>query len=161
MKEWTSLSFGSIIFDTTFHNWSKYSSELNTKVLGKKQLLFIIEEEDIGEKFGFYLHSEISWNFHTMKPHQKSFHFNFNNCDNLLKFEIRKLKYEYILFPNESDELIQIGDIILYKKHKYDQCECISIHWNNFYYHDIKRTLCTSIGYGNFNLKRLLIIEMK
>ena len=52
---------------------------LNEKIIGRKYLTFLIEDEN-GEKFGFYLNDEMTTNEYKkwIKVDNKSFHFNLN-----------------------------------------------------------------------------------
>ena len=47
LEKWTSKCFGEIIFDSKKHCWKEEKSVFNEKIIGKKQLLFLIEEEDV------------------------------------------------------------------------------------------------------------------
>ena len=52
------MKHSDIIFDSILKNLSPYSSEFNERIIGKKQLVFLIEDTD-GEKFGYYLNTEV------------------------------------------------------------------------------------------------------
>ena len=47
-----------IVFDSDVHDWSLNTSELNERIIGKKQIVFLIEDEN-GEIFGHYLDPEL------------------------------------------------------------------------------------------------------
>ena len=53
MEEWTGLKCGEIIFDSDQDDWEEITSEFNHKILGKRQLMFVVEDSK-GEKFGYY-----------------------------------------------------------------------------------------------------------
>ena len=49
LEEWTGLQWGEVVFDSDKDNWSVNTSVFDDKIKGKKQLLFVIEN-DVGEK---------------------------------------------------------------------------------------------------------------
>ena len=76
LEEWTGLECGEILFDSTVDNWSKETTVFNERILGKKQLSFLIEDED-GEKFGYYLNTEVIEKYgYYQETDSKSFKFN-------------------------------------------------------------------------------------
>ena len=69
-----------IIFDSDLDDWKRYTSVFNDKIKGKKNLSFLIEDEE-GNMFGYYLNSEVenSNNYKQwIETDNKSFHFNLN-----------------------------------------------------------------------------------
>ena len=95
LEQWTSLKCSDIVFDSNVENWSKHTSVLNEKIIGKKQLAFVIEDEE-GEIFGYYLNTKIIEKKGYQEIDNKSFCFNLQSKDNRLskpmKFEIKDLK---------------------------------------------------------------------
>ena len=76
MGEWTGLKWGETLFDSNVDNWSKDTSVLNERIIGKKQLVFIIED-DRGEIFGYYMNTEVIEKYcERQETDLKSFHFN-------------------------------------------------------------------------------------
>ena len=59
LEEWTGLKCSDIVFDSDVDNWSVRTSVFNERIIGKKQLVFLIEDKDEGEKFGYYLNTEV------------------------------------------------------------------------------------------------------
>ena len=45
LEEWTNLKIGETIFDSDHDDWSINTSVFNDKIIGRKQLLFIIKDE--------------------------------------------------------------------------------------------------------------------
>ena len=43
LEEWTSMKLGETLFDSTIEKWSVFNSTLNTKIIGKKNVAFIID----------------------------------------------------------------------------------------------------------------------
>ena len=92
---------------------------LNDKIIGKKQLIFLIESTH-SERFGYYLNSEIIKKFGERAPvDNKSFHFNLHAPSRLqqpMKYDIKNVKRGgYWLYGNDSGYLLKIGDIELCK----------------------------------------------
>ena len=71
IEEWCELKCGEIIFDSDVENWPTNSSILNDKIIGKKQLVFIIEDDE-NEKFGYYLNTEIVEEFDEFGYYEKT-----------------------------------------------------------------------------------------
>ena len=95
LEEWTSLKCTDIVFDSDVDNWSPYTTVLNERIIGKKQLVFLIEDED-GEIFGYYLNTQVVEKYYDcQETDDKSFHFNLQSNGRLkqpMKFEIKDLK---------------------------------------------------------------------
>ena len=141
---------------------------MNEKIIGKKQLTFIIEDEE-NEIFGYYYNTEVlesySW---WQETDNKSFHFNLQSNNNRLnepmKFEIKNLiKGGIILCDPSNVDLIGIGNIGLYKEDSKNESHCYK-NKNYFNYHGVKNALCGKEPdeYGNyfFTPKRILVIQM-
>ena len=58
IEEMTQMKMGETLFDSNVDNWSKDTSVLSERIIGKKQIVFMIEDSE-GEIFGYYLNSEI------------------------------------------------------------------------------------------------------
>ena len=165
LEEWTSLKCSDIVFDSNVDNWSEDTSEFNEKIIGKKQLAFLIETED-GEKFGYYLNTEIIekyWQKYgdpRIETDNNSFEFNLESNGRLpkpMKFEIKDLeKCGYLLFEKSDGYLIKLGDIRLFKENYKNLSRCYQFE-NDFDYHGIENALC---GKFHFTPKRILVIQM-
>ena len=162
LNEWTSLKCSEILLDSDVDNWSENTSVLNERIIGKKQLTFIIEDED-NEIFGYYLNTEIIEEYDVkQKTDSKTFHFNLLSKNNRLthpmKFEIKDLFYGGIhLFEKLSDELIWFGDICLKKEDYKNESNCNQDEYN-FDYHGIQNALC---GKYYYTPNRIIVIQMK
>ena len=64
LEEWTELQCKDLLFDSNIHDWKRNTSELNERIIGRKQLAFIIEDED-GEIFGYFENTHIGNLFNT------------------------------------------------------------------------------------------------
>ena len=178
LEKFTSLSCSEVLFDSNNDNWSVNTSIFDDKIIGKKQLIFLIED-DRGEKFGYYLNTQIEDEYNSEYFNQtdtKSFHFNLESKGRYqfpLKFEIKSTTGGYALFDKSSNILIAIGDIYLYKQ---------NVKTNSFYvdsntkfdYFNLPYALCSKrMGFDNafvsfgqpkkvtFVPKRLVVFQMK
>ena len=121
LEEWTSLKCSEILFDSDVDNWPEEPPILNERIIGKKQLAFIIEDID-GEIFGYYCNTQIveQYGFPGQETDNKSFHFNLQSNGRLkqpMKFEIKNLIFGGIrLYQKSTISLIKLGDIKLAKK---------------------------------------------
>ena len=170
LEKWTSLKCWDILFDSNIDDYSKESSLLNSRIIGKSKLAFVIEDED-GEIFGYYLNTEIIEKYNwRQRTDSKTFHFNlqsqYNRLPKPMKFDLKHLNYGGIQLNNEhvSDVLIILGDISLKKNIYRFESFCFQSD-KVFNYHEIKNALCgkTKIaGEGNgFMMKRFIVIQMK
>ena len=170
IEEWSGLKCSEILFDSDIDNWSQGTSVFNERIIGKKQLIFLIEDED-GEKFGYYLNTQVVekyWKLgdRRIETDNKSFEFNLESngrLDQPMKFEIKDLYWGGYELCEKSDKwnLIVLGDIVLFKENKKNHSCCFQSEYN-FDYHGIENALCGKIYYPDkFTPKRILVIQMK
>ena len=175
LEEWTLLKCSDIIFDSKINSWSVNSSEFIQQILGKSKLMFIIEDER-NEIFGYYLNTEVIYQyekhleqFKKIETDSYSFHFNLqsnnNRLENPMKFEIKNLRDTgHRIYEDSSDFLIELGEITLRKEFDKMNCRCEQ-HEDLFNYHGIEKALCGKepfrYGIMTFTPKRILIIQMK
>ena len=171
LEEWTEKKCGEILFDSNVDNWSEQTTVFHDRIIGKKDLTFLIEDEN-NEIFGFYfntqiiqndrkLYSLIEYDFKT-----RVFHFNLQSKNNRLskptKFDFKGICHGEIftLFEHPSGVQIEIGDIYLCNINSYLFMYCKQ-NENLFDYHEMKNVLCggkiESNENRNFNLKNIFI----
>ena len=169
LEEWTGLTCGEIIFHSEIDNWSQNISIFNDKINGKKQLVFLIEDED-GELFGYYLNTEIidkqnerGW-YEDQITDNKSFSFNLYSNGRLnqpMKFEIKNVSFRsgYLLYPKSFYVLIRIGIIWIMKENKKYKSFCFEKEYD-FDYKGIENAIC---GKSNerFTIKHFVVVQMK
>ena len=171
LETWTSLKCSQILFNSTTDSWAKDTSLLNEKIIGKKNLAFVIfTSTDI---FGYFCSPQISNTFFTTSSQsasKKSFLFNLESNGRLskpMKFEVKNLSKGGIsLFKKDDEEysdLITLGEIYLDKEEWKDDSN-IEQHENIFNYHGIKNALCSGekseTGEIYFSPKQFIIIQM-
>ena len=167
-EDWTSKKIRKVLFDSTVDNWGKKTSIFNDKIIGKKQLIFLIEDED-GEKFGYYFNPIIPKNHgSSVAADNECFLFNLKSVNQRLsqpmKFEIKNIDFGSLtLFTTFESNLITLSTIGLYKEEMKNDCCCIQN--NNFDYHGIDNALCGKTLQNDkskyFIPKRILVIQMK
>ena len=167
LEQWCNLYCDEIIFDSDKDNWSKRTSTLNEKIMGRSQLVFVIEDDD-DEMFGFYFNKQISLNAKYSESDDKSFYFILNSKrkSSPMKFNQRtNCPYGIHLFSKHSDKLIRLGDISLFKEDFKEKSYCRGIngsHDGN--YNGIPEGLCGIDKRNNGQLffipKRILVIQM-
>ena len=173
LEDWTSLSCGDILFDSDKDNWNVNTSILNEKIIGKKQLIFLIETDE-SEKFGSFINCQIERKYSKQELDDKSFLFNLQSNNNRLsqpkKFEMKtnldkssNKNANIQLLQESNDLLISFSDFNLYKQSKRHYSYCIQENdKSSFDYQNINKALC-----GKSNVKerfiprRILIIQMK
>ena len=160
LEEWTSLKCSDILFDSDVDDWSEYTSVFDKKVYGKKQLTFIIEDED-GQIFGYYMNSTVKKYSVKLSTDNNSFEFNLQSHGRLpkpMKFEIKDLEKGGIVLNQQSYYfLISLGEIYLQKENHKNDSFCNQDE-SRFDYHGIENALC---GKEYFKTKRILVIQMK
>ena len=170
LEEWTSLKFGKLLFDTDSDNWYD-SNELNYRIIGKKQIVFLIEDTD-KELFGYYFNPEIPEKYHEYIPtDMNSFHFNLYSNGRLpkpMKFSIKETtKNGICLSIKTTDDLIFLGEITLKKESCKEQSSCVQDD-KKFAYCWYVNALCgksrkcnsKKIEQKNFTPERIIVIEM-
>ena len=161
IESWTGLKCGDVLFDSDSCNWSKDHSDLNNKIIGKKQIVFLIEDEN-GQKFGYYLNNKVIRNYMKVKPADwKSFQFTVESNGRLAtmdKFDIRDIYAGGYKMGRESEEmLIQIGDMLIMKKERKHKSLCFNAKKQPFDYDD-ENYLMTGRKY--FTVERVVVIQM-
>ena len=172
LERWTKLKFSEVVFDTNNDNWAKDQTQISERIMGRKDLVFLIEDTD-GERFGYYLNVEIEKQFKSFRSNEKTFEFNLESHGRLktpMKFEIRDPKYGYQLFNKNNDYfLITLGDIEIHKeacKHmsrcyqedaKFNYKNCENALCGKSIYKDEKKRPCGKC----FTPERIVIIQLK
>ena len=171
LEEWTSLKCSEVLFDSNIDDWAYETSVFNDRIVGKKQLTFLIENED-DEIFGYYSNTKLIKLYRRQETDSKSFHFNLqtknNRINQSMKFKIKDSKNSGIwLWKANSDYLIKMGDIYLFKENMKNESSCLQ-HENAFNYQGIENALCGKIIQkennklkGCFTPKRIIVIQMK
>ena len=170
LEEWTGVKCSNVIFDSNIDNWKQYESVFNERIIGKKQLVFLIESED-GDKFGYYSHDTIDQNNFKPQYYQSSDSFlvnisNRNGILNAIKCQTHNPYNKVQLFDESDKKLIQIGDILLQKKeYENESCweeltELLSANNNT---KRISSLSSRSNGFKGkqFTPKRIIVLQMK
>ena len=166
LEDWTELKCGDILFDSNVDDWAMRTSVFDSKIKGKKQLIFLIEDEN-DEKFGYYLNTEIVEKYVSyMNTDDKSFLFNLQSNGRLtqpMKFEIKNTRLGFCLYKSKGEILSWLGDICLNKEEKKKESYCKQIK-SNFNYQEIENAICgkqpNQDGEMQFTPKRIIVIQM-
>ena len=161
IEKWTNKKLGEIIFDSNIHSWKRNTSILDSKIIGKSKLLFLIEDER-NNLFGYYFDSLIENKYHTKIPTNKnSFIFSLRSngrINGMMKFEIKKTECGLWIHKKDDNLLLSLGycDIYLYKDNEKFSSYCKQDN-NDFNYNGYLNVLT---GSYNFVPKRFFIIQM-
>ena len=164
IEEWTCKQCGEIIFDSDTNNWKRKQSELNEKIIGKSQLLFVIEDED-GEVFGYYFNPQIDEKVRYSEADEYTFHFNIRSSNyrlqrpiNYQANELWKSSHQKCcrLYSNSHRKLIRLGEIRLMKDNgMFNQSYCdLDVQSDS----SSRYILC---GKQRFIPQRIVVIQMK
>ena len=171
IQKMNSMKFGKCLFDTMFDDWTN-SDTLNNRILLKRKLLFVVEDETC-EKFGYYFDTTVQCKTTEGKKvdtNDKTFHFNISSRNRLtqpMKFPITNCKFGGIgLYHQRNPILIELGNIVLYTKDYKNDSYCYQNTYN-FDYKRIPNALCGKTKHGkhlvgqSFKLSRLVVIQME
>ena len=169
LEKWTNLKCNDIIFNTDNDHWLHESSELNRRIIGKKQLLFLLETQN-GELFGIYENTEISqtpmaW----ASTNDKSFVFNLRSngrFETPIKYEYTTGAFAYLLHFRKDIKLISLSNIALYKsvdKEGYYYCPtwCVDFQSKEYPLCEGEKKKENEKVQVLFKWKRMIVIQMK
>ena len=115
IEEWSDLLVDSILFDSLCDNWKQRSvftigSVLEEKIIGKEQVLFLIETEE-GNKLGIYINTKIHGNKSFIKdPNAFLFQFRkdipIENTEKIIPQNTNKVLF---IFNQTEEMLFKIG----------------------------------------------------
>ena len=167
LEKWTRKSVKSIVYDSKIDGWSTKKCTFNEKILGKKQLVFLIEDKD-GEKFGMYFNPSITSIKSTNIGDEKCFNFNLKcNRNRLTKPMIFKSYEDQTIDINLSEKkeykLCELGDIWINKNGNdccIVVCEKIVDYKKDDYALCGKASVYGESGEGDFDIKSLHVIQM-
>ena len=162
LEELIGLKCDEILFDSNKDNWNLNHSVFNNKIIKRKQIVFLIEDEENGRKFGYYLNTQLIEKYRQwIETDTNSFLFTIQSNNQLnqpMKFEIKNMKWVgYKLYEKTNNWLIELGDIKLYKKDSVSKSNCEQNEYSSFDYHGIDKALC---GKLNIKPRRILVIQM-
>ena len=124
LEEWTMMRCRDIIFDSDDENNRLETSQLETKIIGKQSLLFIIDD-GCGNTYGGYVSSRIE-KCNTWIEDDHSFIFSLlsgQQSTEMKKFRIVNKEKAFYLYPKSSMYSFQIGiHISINKKGENDSC---------------------------------------
>ena len=154
------LSCDEIIFDSYFDNWSQNHSILNERIIGKSQLLFLIEDTE-GYAFGYYLKAPIIeyYDIGMNVKYDNSLMFRLRSKNGKADFQSFHLNGKhkrkgYVLYDKYDKRLIKLSDIeIMKQNYAYSTCSPKSLL--NLYNTDY---IC---GKNEFQVKRIVVFQMK
>ena len=162
IEEWTHLSYEDVVFDTSIDQWSKGNSNFSQKLLGKENLVFLIQDEKKNE-FGCYVKSQI---IKTDSKINDTSAFVFSLYSNgrsnqPIRFEMNNQNDEiFCLYADENPSwLFGIGNSYLFdigvSKKGIKADHCVQSSFDYLGYSDIL------IGEKKFIPKRMVVIQLK
>ena len=164
IEKWTMKKCSQIVFDSNKDNWKEHSSEFDSKILGKNNLIFVIEDQR-NNKFGGFVSSQINSTGNFIEDSQSFLYSLKSNgrCNQMMKFEIKpqETKYSFKVFDKDSTPLFQFGasngsELEMRKENSKNDSACW--HYDERYdYHGTSKILC---GGGFFVPKRFIVIQM-
>ena len=173
IEEWTKLKCGEIVFDSNRDDWSRLGTTFDRKVMGRKQIIILIEDTN-HNLFGGFVNVKIEkysyWNINGNGNH----HFNMYNDPNsflfslrsngrikegMKKFEIIKPEDAFRIYPpgDSEQDLFELGwgDFRVFTKEKASQS--YTANGRSYNYHGIGYALS---GGFNFTPQRIFVIQM-
>ena len=165
LNDWTGLECNEIVFDSNVHDWSRYNSELNERIFGKKQLCLIIEDIK-GDKFGCFIKNEINREFEFIYDNN-AFVFSLESngrLDGMKKFPIKNPANAFELYTRNGRWLFSVGrggsgeidDINIMKSDCQDVYPGNGCSQHSYDYNNVKNALC---GFSSFAVKQFLFVS--
>ena len=158
LEKWTELSLGDIVFDSEIDNWNQNSSMFDRRIIGKCQLLFLIEDTE-GKLYGSFIYSQIK-NECNNEIDTDSYSFLFSLRSNKETFNPKKMNdiYHYILFDKNSKYLINFNqELIIGKENHSNESEWFT-HKRKY---NFKKKRGANESFGSFIPKRITVIQME
>ena len=161
LEMWTRMKVGEILFDSTIDDYSVGSSIFEQKMLGRSDIVFLIEDNETN-KFGYYLSTPVILKFGKwIATNKKSFLFSLENVNRpgqTMKCPIRDTRFGYGALWRTDKSLCILGNQIVLSR-KNSGCHCV--YEENQKYFNFKNTMNVLRQVGTFTLKRFLVIQMK
>ena len=153
LEKWTKLKCKDILFDSEVDNWGIHTSQFNERIFEKSKLVFLIEAEEDGDKFGYYMNKKVIQDFFGYQNEDSNsftFHLNSNNENRKIPRIVDGMysSSSYKVLKNENEILIIMNEINLKKENVKQKSFCMSYG----------STLC---GNFNFNPKRFIVVQMQ
>ena len=170
LEQWTGKKCNLILFDSTRDNWTQNTTEFNRKVMGKSQLIFLIEDTN-GNKFGYYLNTRVEPNRYNQWVGTNSGTFFFSLKSNgritqgngMMKFEIKETKESYCFLDSSNERMIALGgcfgDITIFHANHKTKCSAYQ-NEDKFNYHGIPHALYGKVHPQTFTPRRFVVIQM-
>ena len=169
IEELTNLQFNYVVFDSYTDDWKLNTSTFDKKICGKRNLIFVIEDND-GNVFGSFLKTHVdinfcesnTWNYRIKDENSFVFSIKRNNSSSeIIKFDIKTDHSDcaFILYKNNHDVLFSVGygpDICIMKEDFKNICFCKQ---HSFNYNGKKNVLRTKNQL--FQPKRIQVWQMK
>ena len=154
-------NYDNVIFDSDKNNWND-TKKFHEYVFGKKDLLFIIEDEN-GNKFGGYLFATIStkwWSNYIEDKNAFLFSLRSNGrLTDIIKFKIHQNSTKAFTINSSGNKILfafgEGYDICVYSKDSQLPNQCAQ---KSFDYLGYSHALC---GGELFDMKRFVVIQMK
>lgn len=160
IEQWTGLKCGEVVFDSDKDNWAMETSIFVDKIVGKKQLIFLIEDEQM-KKFGYFLATLIEEKYRIFQQTSSdSFVFILDSFSRMLyrpkKFKILDLRFGCLLPEKDEKILIDLGgNTIQLKKQSCGESICR----DNLFY-DFESWYLPLCDQNEFVAKRIIVIQM-
>ena len=165
LEKWTRKKCGEILFDSQTDNWNFNSSIFENKVKGKRNVSFIVEDDQCN-KYGYYFDSTpIEINRWMKNKNSFLFSFKINGKFNENGKYEEKDASEGLFVGNKSNEwIIHINWGFWIKKQNISNPLHVSQHSDYFNYHNVSNALHHDVSHNSGkdgNLKRFIVIQMK
>ena len=161
LEDWTGKSVENVVFDSDKDDWNEQTSTFESKILQKRQLIFLIEDTT-SNIFGGYVQSLIdSCDGKTFIEDNNSFVFSLRSKGRLKemsKFEIIDKTKSFILYKPTTKGLFGFGegrDISVWKKNAAHKSYTTQLSFN------YRGNVLSLTGSNNFTPKRIIVLQMK
>ena len=167
LEKWTSKSLGRILFDSDWDYWEVDNSMFNDRIDKHDKVMFVVFQSN-GEQYGYYHATtiDILSSLNSKQPiptSADSFHFNIQSngrLSKMMKFDILERKCSCKIYKEVENQLIDIGELTLYKEN-FKNYSHYHQYSTNFNYHGIENAL-TGLKYASpMEIDRIVVFTMK
>ena len=163
LEEWTKKKCREMIFYSDRDRWCQHSTDFDDKILGRSNLIFIVEDEQ-NNKFGYFTPKKIE-KVSTYYNDTNAFLFSLKSngrLNGMMKFESLKTDYGFYLYSKSDPTLFSLySGFYIHKENNKTNSSCYENASGKYYdLHDYHYPLIGKPNRSKFTPKRFIVIQM-
>ena len=159
LEKWIGKTYEEIVFDSDVNNWMRMTSEFDTRIMNRNNLVFLIESDD-GIYLGGYLSSQITvLEKYIADPNAFVFTFKESN-PRMFPIKEKKVEKAFYLFPSLRGGLFEFGSKDLSVLKQTYKSTCLQRgSLSCFVYNDEEDVLLGRTGQDCLIPKRIMVLQ--